>query len=129
MKRNIDLTIDRDFSINRNRNEISDIYKMFPKLKYPWTVSDMTHSVHYMDKSELVLTGNKTDREYKRKNTLHYKYCSECCELLPLIPWHQDVLDSCCSNCKVRYESMYRDYWKYPWENYNQIESLNISQI
>lgn len=127
MKRNIDLTIDRDFS-NENRIQTSDIYREFFKLEYPWSTKGGIHRV-CLDKSELVLTGNKTNREYKRKNILHSKYCAECNKLLPLIPWHQDVLDSCCMECRDRYTLMYRDYLKYPWENYNQVDPLNTTQI
>lgn len=93
MRSNIDLTLNRDFrKRNRNLSKVRHLFLL--KGNYPWTTSKSASSESIND---LVFTGTKEDRIYKKKGKEYMNGIScECCggDFLKK-PWEDDKSRLC----------------------------------
>lgn len=137
MKANVDLTLDRDFArLKSNRAyytkdnipTLRNILLRYTGFKYPWSFQDNRHMYNY-GRNELLLTGSKEDRIIKRKNQRKTDCCTECNNYLHILPWHKSRLQGVCNMCYSAYNIFYNDYDKYPWEQYNKLKSLDITDL
>lgn len=123
MKRNVDLTENRIFSVNRNpNNSIADVFdtlilESITRGKYPWDKISLL--IHYDDdldlvhqKNVIIAVGNKTTRaeveKYRQMDSLDY--CDCCGERMNLKPWDREI--GTCHKCDSRFE---REQPKYKW--------------
>lgn len=70
MKRNVDLTMNRDFQKTRNLRELSMFLR---NRKFPWDIK----SEYKNSENELIYTGNKKDRASSKRYEL-YMSCQKC---------------------------------------------------
>lgn len=116
MKDNVDLTINRKFSRNRNSSSSdlrSTIFKLTSNVTYPW-VMNISRITSTLDRSNaIIFTGNKKEREFK-KNEFNYMNASncECCGAnLNKKPWTRSPY-LLCSKCDYSLkESVKTSYW------------------
>lgn len=113
MKDNVDLTIDRKFSGNRNRDIRSTLFKLTSNIKFPW-VMNVSRITSTLDKRDsLILTGNKKEREHKKRelNYMNGTECECCGANLDKKPWSRGEY-LLCSRCDYSLEdSLQKTYW------------------
>lgn len=96
MRRNIDLTQNRDFS-KRTHLHLLDFSKMFKTKIFPW--SNALHPQVTSGEQELVFTGNRGDIQFKKKTHHWGKLCERCGYDGSQVPWN--MIHGLCTVCNA----------------------------
>lgn len=133
MKRNVDLTLRRDFKSNNDSigQFISQHLRINHNIKIsklPWKQSGLTrinsdadlvkdNDIYY---DNIIITGSKIKRQETRKYKYLYSNICECCgKSLSRITWN--VKYDLCKNCSERYNENIQIAWKNKFnENENE---------
>ena len=115
MKDNVDLTLNKKFSLKRDLNNIKRIlFKSVTNVKFPWEINISKISFALDRNKSVILTGNKHDRKRKQME-LDYENGNECdcCGIvLNRKPWSN--INRLCNRCNnsLEEDSSNSSYWK-----------------
>ncbi len=116
MDSQIDLTENRDFSNSFSKNIKHAMERMRDHGKYLWT----WNRVIYKNEDNLILTGNRDERYFKKLpgwGTLGY---CDCCgsKIIGDYPWLSIENRTLCKQCDIYKDEMLKQVkWNIPWKS------------
>lgn len=113
MKDNVDLTIDRKFSVNRIADLRNVLFKLTNNAKFPWVMNTPRITSTLNKSNSPVLTGNKKERANKKIEIAYMNVaeCERCGFKFDIKPWNRGEYLLCKSCDDYLNEEVTKSYW------------------
>lgn len=110
MKSNVDLTLNRDF--RKKNTNFKSIAQFIKNKKLLWDDFRFVNNSSNNDETQLIFTGDKFERKYKKYVEMRNNQCDRCGEILDKFPWYNT--QGLCHICDSELESQTK---KIPWKS------------